>query len=95
MPKKIASKIKKETLIKCRKCGDEIFGDTKKKMTYCKCESIAVDGCEYYIRLIGDEENYEIIDKKNRKESFSSFEKGVPGLGRGNQRDIKAVGVCL
>jgi len=62
MKTEIANKTKK-TFIKCKKCGDEIFGDTKKKMTYCKCKSISADGCEDYIRVNGDKENYEIIDK--------------------------------
>lgn len=53
----------KETYIKCAKCGDEIFGDTRKKMTYCTCKAIAVDGCEDYIRIIGTNENYEIIQR--------------------------------
>ena len=63
MPKKIANKIKKEVYVKCKKCGDEIFSNTRKKMTYCKCESVAVDGCDYYIRIIGDENNYKTIYK--------------------------------
>jgi len=63
MSQEIANKTKKQTFIKCKKCGDEIFGDTKKKMTYCKCKSISVDGCEDYVRVNGDKENYEIIDK--------------------------------
>lgn len=63
MSQEIANKTKKQTFIKCKKCSDEIFGDTKKKMIYCKCQSISVDGCEDYIRVNGDKENYEIIDK--------------------------------
>lgn len=63
MTKKIANKNKKEACVKCKKCGDEIFSNTRKKMTYCKCESVAVDGCEYYIRIIGDKDNYKTIYK--------------------------------
>ncbi|MCX6761199.1 MAG: hypothetical protein NTZ84_03825 [Candidatus Nealsonbacteria bacterium] len=63
MPKKTAPKTKKETYVRCKKCGDEIFGDTHKKMTCCKCKFIGVDGCEDYVRIIGEEENYEIISK--------------------------------
>lgn len=54
MPKEIANKTEKEIYIKCKKCADEIFGDTRKKMTYCKCKTIGVDGCEDYVRVIGD-----------------------------------------
>ena len=63
MSQEIANKSKEEIYIKCKKCGDEIFGDTKKKMTYCTCTSIAVDGCEDYIRVNGNKEDYEIMDK--------------------------------
>jgi len=59
MTKEIANKT--EIYIKCKKCGDEIFGDTRKKMTDCKCGAIAVDGCEDYVRVIGDEGDYEEI----------------------------------
>lgn len=75
MPKEIANKAKKEihphtkgifgvgVYIKCKKCVDEISGDTRKKMTYCKCRTIAVDGCDDYIRAIGNEGDCETIKK--------------------------------
>jgi len=63
MSQEIANKTQKQTFIKCKKCGDEIFGDTKKKMTYCKCKKIWVDGCEDYIRIGGDEKDYKITIK--------------------------------
>lgn len=57
------STIKKMAYIKCRKCSTEIYWNTYKRMTYCKCGAIAVDGCEYYVRLIGNEVDYEQIQK--------------------------------
>jgi len=63
MKSEIAKKTEKKIYIKCKKCGDEIFGDTGKRMTDCKCRAIAVDGCEYYARVIGDKGNYEEILK--------------------------------
>jgi len=63
MPQEIANKTKKATYIKCRKCGDEIFSDTKKKMTPCKCGLISVDGCEDYVRISGDKKDYEEVLK--------------------------------
>ena len=63
MEKKITNKIEKKIYIKCKKCGDEIFGDTQKRMTDCKCGAIAVDGCEDYVRVIGEEGDYEEISK--------------------------------
>jgi hypothetical protein len=32
-------------------------------MTPCKCGAIEVDGCENYVRVIGDKDNYEEIKK--------------------------------
>ena len=63
MPKEIAHKTKKETYYKCTHCGDEIFWNTHKKLTYCKCKKIWVDGCENYIRIGGDKTDYEKISK--------------------------------
>jgi hypothetical protein len=54
---------KKETYIKCKKCGTEIPANTHKRLTRCKCEAVWVDGCEDYIRIGGSKENYEQIQK--------------------------------
>jgi len=45
MPKEIATTTKLETYYKCAHCGDEIFWNTHKKFTYCKCKKIWVDAC--------------------------------------------------
>lgn len=50
---------KKEARFRCKKRGDEIYWNTHKKLTYYKCGASGVDGCEYYVRLIGDEKNHE------------------------------------
>ncbi|MFA5925633.1 MAG: hypothetical protein WC831_01755 [Parcubacteria group bacterium] len=59
-------KIKKEIemYVKCLKCGEEIKGDTNKKMIPCKCGTIEVDGCEFYIRIIGNKQDYKMIPRK-------------------------------
>lgn len=54
---------KKEIYYKCIHCGDEIYWNTHKSMTYCKCKKIAIDGCEYYVRINGNEGDYKIIKK--------------------------------
>lgn len=59
----VANQNKIETYIKCKKCGDEIYLNTHKKITPCKCGAIKVDGCEDYVRVIGDRDNYEEINK--------------------------------
>lgn len=51
------AKIKKDLYYKCVRCGDEIFWNTNKKMIHCQCGTLGVDGCEYYVRVIGDEKN--------------------------------------
>lgn len=56
-------KNKKETYIKCKKCGSEIYWNTHKKMVPCTCGAISVDGCEDYIRIGGNKENYEEVHK--------------------------------
>ena len=63
MPKEIANKTKEETYYKCAHCGDEIFWNTHKKFTYCKCKKIWVDSCEDYIRIGGKEEDRKVIHK--------------------------------
>jgi hypothetical protein len=60
---KAKSKTKKEVYYKCKKCGDEIYWNTHKKMTFCKCESVGVDGCEYYVRLIGNRDDREEVTR--------------------------------
>ncbi len=59
----VANKNRIETYIKCKKCGDEIYWNTHKKMTPCKCGAVEVDGCEDYVRVIGKKEDYEEIKK--------------------------------
>ena len=63
MPKEIANKTKEEAYYKCTHCGDEIFWNTHKKMIMCKCGALGVDGCEFYVRLIGDEKDRKVIKK--------------------------------
>jgi hypothetical protein len=55
--------VKTDTYYKCKKCSDEIFWNTHKKYTTCKCGALAVDGCEDYVRLIGNEEDRETVTR--------------------------------
>lgn len=63
MTAKPALSAKKETYYKCIHCGDEIYWNTHKNLTYCKCKKIAIDGCEYYVRINGNDEDYRTIKK--------------------------------
>ncbi len=58
-----ADTTKKNTYIKCKKCDTEIYWNTQKKMTPCKCGAISVDGCVEYVRVLGNKEDYEEIQK--------------------------------
>jgi hypothetical protein len=52
-----------ETYYKCTKCGDEIYWNTHKKLTRCTCGAIWVDGCEDYVRIGGDKEDFVVVQK--------------------------------
>lgn len=57
------TKPQKEIHYKCAHCGDEIYWNTHKKHTYCKCGKIFVDGCEYYVRINGNDGDYKVVKK--------------------------------
>ena len=65
MPTK--TEAKKEIHYRCKKCGDEIYWNTHKKMIMCKCGALGVDGREFYVRLIGNEADREEIKKVREK----------------------------
>ncbi len=54
--------------IKCKKCGDIIKGDGKGSYIVCKCKAIAIDETEYYVRVNGNFEDYEILEPIATKE---------------------------
>lgn len=56
----------KETYYRCKKCGTEIYWNTHKRFTRCKCEAIAVDSCEFYTRLIGNQDDIEQLQKNEK-----------------------------
>ncbi|MCX6113377.1 MAG: hypothetical protein NTY22_08910 [Proteobacteria bacterium] len=59
----VANQNKIETYIKCKKCGTEISSVTNGKLTPCKCGAISVDGSKDLVRVIGEIDNYEEIQK--------------------------------
>lgn len=50
--------------IKCNCCGDIIEGDKKGTYIPCSCGKCAIDETPYYYRIIGNFEDYEIIEPK-------------------------------
>lgn len=58
--------------LKCNKCGDIIEGDKKGTYIECSCKAIAIDETEYYYRIIGNLEDFEVIEPKEIKEQFEN-----------------------
>lgn len=47
--------------VQCKVCGQRIPIDTKYQYIECNCGTIAVDGGENYCRIIGEKENWQIV----------------------------------
>lgn len=54
---------KKETYIKCKKCGTEIPTITNGDLIPCECVAISVDGSKDLVRVVGKTGDYEEIQK--------------------------------
>lgn len=59
----VASQNKTETYIKCKKCGTEVSIITNGNLTLCKCGAISVDGSNDLVRVLGNPDDYEEIQK--------------------------------
>lgn len=59
-------------MIQCKNCKKKIPSNTNKVLVWCGCvdesKRIGVDGCENYTRILGNNENYNIIDEHFDKE---------------------------
>ena len=55
------TRVKKEDYYQCLICGAEIYWNTRKQLTSCTCGAISIDGCEEYIRILGNERDYRVI----------------------------------
>lgn len=58
--------------IKCNCCGDIIIGDKKGTYIKCSCGKCAIDETPYYFRIIGNFDDYEVIEPK--KENKATIE---------------------
>lgn len=45
--------------VKCKKCGNIIESKTTNDLKRCSCGAVAVDGGKDYLKMMGNEENYE------------------------------------
>jgi len=52
-----------QSFYKCKKCGQEIAIDTNSKLVYCECGKLGVDGNEFYVRVIGEKSDFELVEK--------------------------------
>jgi hypothetical protein len=48
---------------KCKHCKQEIPIDTDGKLVFCGCEKLGVDGNSYYVRVVGEKGDSELIEK--------------------------------
>ena len=54
----------------CKKCNHEISLNTKKKLIFCICGKIGVDGNNSSSRIIGDKKYLKIVEKEDTKETY-------------------------
>ncbi len=53
----------KQSFYKCKNCGEEIGVNTNSRLVFCQCGKLGVDGNEFYVRVLGNEKDFEIIEK--------------------------------
>ena len=49
--------------IKCKKCGDVIESKSTNDLKRCSCGAVAVDGGKEYLKRLGNEKDYEALEK--------------------------------
>lgn len=59
--------------IKCNHCGDIIKGDKKGTYLKCSCGKCAIDETPYYFRIIGNFEDYEVIEPKEENKPIKEL----------------------
>lgn len=52
-----------QSFYKCKSCGDLIGADTDRRLVYCRCGKLGIDGNEYYTRILGDMKFIEQVGK--------------------------------
>lgn len=48
--------------VKCKKCEEVIESKHRRDFKWCECKSVAVDGGDECPRIIGNEENWVIVE---------------------------------
>lgn len=49
--------------VKCLKCNDKIKSKHRRDFRWCSCESVAVDGGNECPRIIGNQEDWKIVEE--------------------------------
>jgi len=49
---------------KCKYCKQEIPIETNSKLVFCCCGKLGVDGNEYYVRVVGEKDDAELVERK-------------------------------
>lgn len=63
------------TEVYCKKCGTVLVGDGKGTYISCPCRAVAIDETEYYCRIIGNLDNWFILDESTTPNNDSTIEK--------------------
>lgn len=54
----------KITKLKCKRCSDVIVSKYRHDFVWCKCGFCAIDGGRDYTKLVGNPEDYELIEEE-------------------------------
>ena len=71
--------------IKCNHCGDILEGDKRGTYIQCSCGKCAIDETPYYFRLIGNLEDFEVLEPKETKEAFENEKIKQEEMGKDTQ----------
>ena len=76
----------KMTKIKCNHCGDILTG----AYIQCSCGKCAIDETPYYFRIIGNFEDYEVLEPKETKEEFENDIRKSESKEDGEGKEVKS-----
>lgn len=51
-------------MIKCKHCGDVIKSKHRHDFVWCSCGKVAVDGGNDYLKITGNQEDYEVLHQE-------------------------------
>lgn len=84
--------------IRCKNCGDIIYSRAQHDFRWCGCEKCAIDGGFDYYRIIGDKDDWELMEidilkDKDHDEALKilyddwNFEKNKYGMIKGEKKE--------